>query len=468
MEQDWPVNKDWQKGQSRPEQVNLRFYSVLLSTLVYLGVMAVINITQWPAIAAAIEDLIASGYSRFDPLLVLPGMLLLGLPSLPRMSQAFVRWRRQRSLVMTLDPVPAALDGELGGRLILPLNLSVDSPVKVTLNCMRRVVTKGNNAGVRDELLWQTPAVVRQMPSVKGTRIEFCASLCTHQPPSRFEQGRRTSWWAVHVEVPGGELDATFAVPVSATADRQTSEFRFSERARQQHVAQVAQTPVSSWQQAAVDDNAMSINFPAGRSGKAAWVLMLMGLVFTGVAGFMAWNVWSELGAARTRYFAVMVQGMIMLGFGLFGPGMLLGGLYMQLNRLKLDANAQALLMTRRFLGFSSRRSVAVADIDGLAERVVGRMGQGVESELDYAIDAYLHNGQRVRLADGVQGQVEIEQLMEGLRQVTGISHRPDPNEYRLQRSIPPTWVLWLPVVLKSSGALVFVLAVLAFMADFW
>ncbi|SMR69409.1 hypothetical protein SAMN04487964_101244 [Marinobacterium sediminicola] len=195
---------------------------------------------------------------------------------------------------------------------------------------------------------------------------------------------------------------------------------------------------------------------------------MLTGLVFSGVAAFMAYNVWDELHSPRISYFALMVQGMILLGFGLFSPALLLGGLYMRCNQLQLDAGPQVLVTTRRFLGFNHQRSIAVADVEGMAERIVGRMGQGVESELEYAIDAYMKDGQRIRLGDGIQGQQEAELLLAHLQALTGIEHRPDPATYRLQRSITPTWVLWLPVLFKSTGILIFGLTIAAFLADFW
>ncbi len=463
---DWPVNKDWQRGQSRPEQVNLRFFAAAGVILTYLGVMLALNLANGAEIESALYRLQASEFTRFDPLLVLPGMLLLGLLGLPRAGREFLRWRRDRELVLTLDPVPAALDGELGGSLTLPLHLPPDAGLRVTLNCMRRVITKGKNASVSDELLWQSPAVTRQLKSVKGTRVEFCASLSEQQPETSFAEGKRRVWWAIHVEVSTSGFDAMFPVPVSAEASKKHSDYRFSELEKQQAL-ETTHEPVHSWQQAGDSADSVSIDFPAGRSGKAAWVLMLVGLVFTGVAIFMGYNLADELNSERTSYFALMVQSIILLGFGLFSPGLLLAGIYMRFNRLRLEAGTHELVTTRQFMGLAKRRVTPVAEIEGLAERVVGRMGQGVASELDYAIDAYLHDGQRVRLGDGIQGQQELEQLMARLRRVTGISHRSDPAEYRLQRRTPPGWVKWLPVLFKLVGMLVFGITIAAFMADF-
>lgn len=471
IEQDWPVNKDWQKGQSRPEHVNLRFYSAVLAMLVYLGMMIAINLSQWSAVESALYRLMASDFTRFDPLLALPGMLLLGVLGLPKTLQEFVRWRRARALVLKLDPIPAAPDGELGGSLTIPLDLPADTPVEVTLNCMRRVITKGKNANTRDELLWQTPALSRKLRSIKGTRLEFNARLPDQQPETAFKEGRRDIWWAVHVEVPGTGFDVVFPVPVSAKAVKRQSDFRFSEQEKRQATA-VAQQPARSWQSSAdqslgSEPGRLLIDFPAGRSRKMAGVLMLVGVVFSGVVAFMGHNIWQELQAERISYFSLMVQGMILLGFSLFGPALLLGGIYMRLNRLRLEAAADTLQTTRRFLLFTNRRSLAVDQIEGLAERVIGRMGQGVASELEYAIDAYLKDGRRVRLGDGIQGQREAELLLSRLRTLTGIEHRPDPDAYKLQRGTPPGWVKWLPVMFKAVGMLIFALTVAAFFADF-
>ncbi len=463
---DWPVNRDWQRGQSRPEQLNVRFFVAAGITLIYLGVMLALNLANWVEVESAVYRLQASEFTRFDPLLVLPGMLLLGLLGLPRAGREFLRWRRDRELVLTLDPVPAAPDGELGGSLTIPLDLPPAAGIRVTLNCMRRVISKGENASMRDELLWQSPAVIRQLRSIKGTRIEFCAPLSEQQPETSFDEGRRRVWWAIHVEAPESGFDAVFPVPVSARARKKQSDYRFSDQEKRQ-AKNVLREPALSWQQTDDSADGISIDFPAGRSGKAAWVLMLVGLVFSSVAVFMGYNLADELNSERTSYFALMVQGMILLGFGLFSPGLLLAGVYMRFNRLRLEAGAQELVTTRRFMGLSRQRVIPVGEIAGLAERIVGRMGQGVDSRLDYAIDAYLGDGQRVRLGDGIQGQQEMEQLIAQLRRVTGVSHRPDPAEYRLQRHPPPGWVKWVPVLFKLVGMLVFGVTIAAFVVDF-
>ncbi len=467
LEADWPVNQDWQKGQSRPEHVNLRFYSALAALLIFLGVLIALNLANQNEVESVLYRFWASEFSRFDPLLMLPGMLLLGLLGVPGVAREFVRWRRQRELVLTLDPVPAAPGGELGGSLTIPLNLPADTPVQVTVNCMRRVITKGKNASTRDNLLWQTQALTRKLRSIKGTRVEFNASLSDQQPETGFKEGRQDVWWAVHVEVPDTGFDAVFPVPVSVKARKLRSDYRFNEQEKQQAVA-AAQQPARSWQQADSDPNRILIDFPAGRSNKMASVLMLIGLVFSGVVAFMGYNVWQELHAERISYFALMVQGMILLGFSLFGPALLLGGVYIWLNRLQLDAGTDTLKTTRSFLLFSRQRTLPVDQIEGLAERVIGRMGQGVESELEYSIDAYLKDGRRVRLGDGIQGQREAELLLSRLRGLTGVEYRPDPAEYKLHRRMPPGWVKWLPGVFKLVSMLIFGLTIAAFMADFW
>jgi len=465
MKPGWPVNKDWQRGQSRPEQVNLRFYVTAGFMLIYLGVLAGIMVSNWTQVERALYRFLSSDFQMLDPLLVLPGMLLLGLLGVPRTIKEYIRWRRDRALVMTLDPVPAALDGELGGSLIIPLDLPVSVPVEVTVNCMRRVVTRGQNAGTRDELLWQTPAVVRRMRSIKGTRIEFNAALASQQPETSFTGSERNVWWAVHVEVPGNAFDAVFAVPVSEQATKKRSDIRFSDQERR-NAEQSVRRPVTSWHGHATPDG-HTIEYPSGRSGKAAGILMLIGLMFTGVVAFMGFNIYQELHSERISYFSLMVEGMILLGFGLFGPGFLIAGVYMRFNRMALDITPDELITTRSILGASRQHCLSVAEVNGIAERVIGRMGQGVESELEYAVDAYTHDGQRIRLGDGIKGQQEVEQLLALLRQTTGIEHRPDPSEYRLQRRDAPGWVKWMPILARVVGTLIFGLTLAAFVFEF-
>lgn len=466
LEPEWPTNKDWQKGQSRQEYVNLRFYMLAGFTLTFLGVLLVLNIAKWREIEPALYGLQALNLASLDPILMLPGLLLMGLFGIPGVLKEFVRWRRQRGLVLHIDPVPASPDGELGGRITIPLHLTDQHKVRVTLSCMRRVVTKGKNSSVQDRLLWQTPAVTRQMRSIKGTRIEFVAELSGQQPVTSFEEGKREVWWAVHVEEEVSGFDAVFPVPVSENARKTTSEFRFTERERQQ-AAEASREPVRSWQQEALPGDGLNIEFPAGRSGKAAGILTLVGLVFTAVAGFMGYNVAQELSSANTSYFALMVQGMILMGFGLFGPALLFGGIYMRLNRLQLEVRPGELVTTRRFMGFSKQRHLAIDDIEGLAERIIGRVGQGVDSELEYAIDAYLKDGMRVRLGDGIEGQHEAEQLLQQLRDKTGIETRTDPDSYKLNRRTPPVWVMWLPAIFKTVSFIIFALTIAAFVFDF-
>lgn len=465
QEPDWPVNKDWQKGQSRPEQVNLRFYVAAGFILVYLGTLGVLNVHQWSRIAPSLERFISSGFSHFDPLLMLPAIFLVGLLGVPRVLREFVRWRRHCGLVMMLDPIPVALDGELGGRLTIPLNVPPGEPVHVTLNCMRRVVTHGKNASVRDELLWRMPAAVRQLRSIKGTRVEFCLELSPLQPQTSFVEGKRDVWWAVRVEAVQGSIDATFAVPVSAHSTKTRSGIHFSEQERA-NALEAGRTPVRSWR-ASGSGEEVSINYPSGRSGKAAGILFVVGLVFTAVVVFMGYNLYEELESARKSYFSIMVQGMILFGFSLFGPPFLLFSVYMLFNRLTLNVSTRELVTTRHFLGMAWIRRVSVDEVEGIAERIVGRVGQGVESELEYAVDAYLKDGRRVRLGDGIHGQAEAEQLLEQLYGMTGISYRPDPSAYRLKRRPAPGWVKWMPLGFKLISMLVFGVTIAAFVLDF-
>ena len=60
-----------------------------------------------------------------------------------------------------------------------------------------------------------------------------------------------------------------------------------------------------------------------------------MAIIFDLVAVFMGYQVFSELTGDRTSYFAVMVSGMIFIGFSLFGVGMLFGSIYMLTNTLR-------------------------------------------------------------------------------------------------------------------------------------
>ncbi len=461
---DWPVNKDWQQGQSRPEQVNLRFYMAAGATLVYLGIMLTVNLTQWNELEAALYRLQASDFSQFDPLLLIPGMLLLGLLGLPRLVREYRRWQRDRGLIMLLDPVPASPEGQLGGSLTLPTRLSDGAPIRVTLNCMRRVVTHGKNASIRDELLWQTPAATRQLPSVKGTRLEFCAELSPQQPETRYEEGKRKIWWAVHVEEPESGLDVTFPVPVSEQARKPHSDYRFTEQEKHRSL-EAAREPVDSWQVSGTVDG-VRVDYPAGRSAGMAWVLLLVGLVFTGVMAFMGYNIHEEFNSARISYFALMVQGVILFGFGLFGPGLLLMGLYMMLNRLTLEMNARQLITTRSILGLTRRQQIPVSEIEGLVERVTGSVGQGVDARREYAIEAWLKDGRRVRLGDGIQGQQAVEQLLQQLREITGILDRPDPSRQR-QRQAQRGRGKWLWLFFKLINILVVGLVLAAFAMDF-
>lgn len=458
----WPADPDWQRGQSRPDHVNLRFYVQALFTLSYLALLAALTLAHRTEVTAALTRLWQAEPLVLDPLLLLPGLLLIGLCALPGLVRAFLRWRWQRGLRLMLDPVPAVPGGELGGRLTLPLPNATG--FRVTLSCLQRVVGRGRERRLRDELLWQVPAATRTWPALNGTRLEFCAALAAEQPDTSFVEGRREIWWAVHVQLPAQSLDLVFPVPVSSTGRQRQSAYAFS--AREQHQAAAAAPPVRGWQLVQDSPEAIRVEFPSGRSGKAARILSLVGLIFSAVALFLGDQLVAELQSVRVSYFAVLVQSMILLGFGLFGPALLLAGLYLGRNRLTLIADGRQLVTRRHCCGFSRQQRIALDQVEGLAERVVGRVGQGVAAELEYAIDAYLRDGRRLRLADGIQGQAALTPLLQRLRQVSGIQQRPDPAQYRLQRAAPPGWVRGLPSLFKLLGWLMFGLTLAALLAD--
>jgi hypothetical protein len=124
--------------------------------------------------------------------------------------------------------------------------------------------------------------------------------------------------------------------------------------------------------------------------------------------------------------------------FTLFGALILLWGLYLLGNSLRVTAGRQGLTTVRKLYGLRFMRHVAVDDIVAIGKSVGMQSRQGNRAQLYYRIQARTRDGRRITLADGLTGASGVDALIERLRGVLGLSGQviePEPGGARFGRA---------------------------------
>ena len=208
------------------------------------------------------------------------------------------------------------------------------------------------------------------------------------------------------------------------------------------------------------------IDYPAGRESTVSSVFIVLGVIFSAVAIFMGYQIASELASERISYFSIMVMGMILMGFSLFGIGMLIGGIYMKTNRLSVEKTSDKLVTRRRVFGREFEKTLLLDDIYALEKKVTSQSGQGASSKISYTIYAKTLDGLKHSIGDGIAGHENADRLYDIFNSEISLSDK-QPSPRQKGKPEIPEWAKHLPVIIKVFGYVMFIVVIGAFVMDF-
>ncbi|MFQ5937479.1 MAG: hypothetical protein ACE5LB_13835 [Acidiferrobacterales bacterium] len=331
-----------------------------------------------------------------------------------------VQWWRFGALKLTLDPFPGALDGDVGGTIEIPVRGLPRRKVQITLNCVHvRISSSGKNRTRHEHVVWRERGMVDPEPGVRGWRLPFkfavAADLPESSPPSN-----NYHEWIVHVEcdLPGADIDRSFAVPVLKNAGSQRSSvssgyLQHETPARQlsPSIARVSHGP-----------QGLLIYYPLTRNITMGLMTFIFGLIFLGFPAYMAHQmIAAGFATGPMDGFVVGVSGMIALVFALVALLLIVLGLYLLGNTLTVTIAADGVHTVRRVYGIPFRRYAPRDEVVDLGSKITSQRGQGAKATVRHTLMAKTQSGRAITLGDGVRGVANAKALMRVMREALNL-----------------------------------------------
>jgi hypothetical protein len=215
-DQPWLRNRRWASGRIRDQSNVFIFVSVLFS-LVLNTIACLAAVAAWRDRTHGLDVLI------FPLILVALGVALLAWT----IRQIMVRLKFGRS-VFEMETIPGTVGGWLAGTIRAPIAFDVPKGIRLELECVARVTTRGFNNKTsthEDILLAGKQSLSRNLPRESGsTCIPIAFQIPSDAKPSG-RDGNSPVFWRLRARAPqrGADYDATFIVPVFHVPDASTT-----------------------------------------------------------------------------------------------------------------------------------------------------------------------------------------------------------------------------------------------------
>ena len=387
--QPWLGHKDWASATIRSDAKST-FYMAWVLALFW-------NLISSPVLFAIPEELDKGNHA-----ILLAGMFpAVGLGLLVWAIKVTRRWRAIGATLLTLDPYPGSIGGQVGGSIETKFQYRSSDKFPVTLSCLHSYVSgSGKNRKRQESVKWSADGFAQAEPYRRGSRLLFCFDVPQGLHESE-AKGESYHLWRLNLKSDGAPVDINrnFELPVFATAEP-SSQIRvdsashpLAEDARDARIDAVMQM-----QQTA---GGVELLFPAGRNAGLNSGITAFGLLFFG-AGMVAGYLGGPLP--------------LQIIFGLVGGGIALGGLYSLLNSLQVRIGEDGVQTRRSLLGVIIRKATARAsEVRTLRIHKTGSMTSGSSHKVFFAIRAHLNNGKKITVAESLIGQSAAEQVAEAL-----------------------------------------------------
>ncbi len=336
------------------------------------------------------------------------------------------RWLRFRRVVLELDPAPGSLDGEVGGRIQLPLRSLRADQCSVTLSCIR--VRKDSDSSF-ETVVWSAERTPWMSFAGRGMEVSFAFAPPPDLPPSNPSGG---VVWAVRLvgDVPGLDLDLDLSFPVEVTRGPtprlSTVELLPAADPGSSHGRRGRIGPGIRLERTA---GALVFRYGMRRSMAMGIAFSVFGAVFLGSGVFIFRTVAGEVDGLFTAVFLAF-GGLFLLVFGLLGLGLVLIGLHLVCTTRRVEVTPGGLRARWRFLLFGAERAVRLEEVDRIVARVMGQVGQGAKASVRYEIKAHLKAGGAMVLGDGIRGAAHLDRI-------TGLIERETGKTVELERRGP-------------------------------
>jgi len=211
----WLTNDSWRENQITSLALRRLWKSWFMATA--FGVAGLVVLIQAPGEIAA-----GNRWAWIAFVFPLAAVGLLGWAS-----WATLEWRRFGRSILTLDPFPGSLGGDVGGTIDINHPYDAGQTFVLTLACIRTYYSgSGKHRTQYHDVLWDQEGRASVSPSLSGTRLGFRFTPPGDLPESEEESSDYRHWdLRVTAAMKGIDFDRTFRIPVFRTGG-QTTEAR--------------------------------------------------------------------------------------------------------------------------------------------------------------------------------------------------------------------------------------------------
>lgn len=463
-ESPWTAVRRWNNGRIASDvwqPLILALVVFVLGNVVVVAAMA----AAWPEIERAYRQLSEQGFSGFSPPLLILLLLPLSGLLLRRLVQSWRQWRRYGRCFLTLDPYPGAIGGQLGGQLTLPVRYRPDLAAGVEINCVE--VGSTHNYGLRvntrrDAVKWRGQAAVQVSSAADGAQVRFVVDIPDRLPASSLDRRGPHVYWVARIQLAGEGYDQSFEIPVFT----RPGDARSGLSVRGVDARPTDRSAVVPADTARVSEHAggLRIEYPSGRNPRVGQVLSTFGMVAVAGAAGLGYGVFTTLVAGRYSPFAALLD--FVLASGLLGLGLalMLVGIFLITNRLRIELDDDGLRIERRVFGRTWLRQVPRARIRGFVKEIGAQSGQGAQASIDYRIRVLVDDGAGYVIGDGICGQEHADRLLALFRQHVPV---PEALESPLHGHQIPAWARYALMGIKLYGAVIVAATAVAIALEF-
>jgi hypothetical protein len=408
-----PVPPGLPAWQARAEWVDNRIRSNARSTLWVAWGFALF----WNAISSPIPFVLPAELAKGNQLawvaLIFP---LVGLGLLVWAIQQTLNWRRFGTTPLQMDPFPGAIGDDVGGAVELRLSYNPKYRFRVTLTC-QHVYTRRTSDGsetVRDAK-WQDEQLAEVQPGLHGTRLRFLFQPPGDLPGSSAGDAGRYEWTVqISASLPGTDFDRSWEIPVIENAGPQTARDRIGRRPVEAEPLALPDAVVRIRESGA----GVEFYYPYLRNPGMALGTLLTGGCFVGFA-------WLFHAAAGKDGISDLFIGL----FAAVGVLIIILGLYLAGNSLRVTAGRRGLSVERGIFGLRLARHAAADEISAIEKSIGMQSRQGNRARAYYRIEVRTRNGRRITAGNGILGASRVDAIIQRIRQALGLPDRADAAE---------------------------------------
>lgn len=392
----WLANPDWQTSEIKSGSKTTMYFT--------WGFAVVWNLISSPILFVLREEVVEKqNYAALIALL----FPLVGVGLLYWAVRQTLEWKKFGASPVVLDPFPAAIGGQAGGTIELPVPFDSSHVYNIALAAVYSYESgSGKNRSRSERVTWQQSVVAYAEPGMNGTRLQFRFDIPEGLPPSDADQDGAYNLWrlSVQADLPGVDIDRNYEIPAYPA----TAKSRIGDRAAQASSA-ATKTLAEQGARNRIRMQGEEMFYPMGRNLVSCLIGLAVGALFGGIGVFLFIKEDAWFGGAI---------------FGGIGALVFTGCIYAIANSLSVrrDSMGSGVETVRCLFGIPvKRRYAAIDDIASLAHDSTSSSQKGGRQVKFYRVFAKLKQGGDITLGESFEGEAEADAAIAVIREKLGI-----------------------------------------------